>query len=128
MNEELTSILGRLLDDSPGADAYHLRLVDDFAERDVSPQETDELFSSFLADFENAVDSVKREWGDPTYRGAVDRDDFPAWSEALMLAYWRRSESLAFISLRHDDDHQPMFLEVGALTDDEVSTLTYTKS
>ena len=128
MNEELTSILERLLEDSPGADAYHLRLVDEFVERDVSAEETDELFASFLADFEDAVGGVQREWGDPSYRGTVDRDDFPAWSEALVLAYWRRGEALAFISLRHDDDHQPMFLEVGALTDDEVSTLAYTKS
>ena len=128
MNEELTSILQQLLDAGPGADAYHLRLVDDFTRRDVGPKETDELFASFLADFEDALATVQREWGEPSYRGAVDSDDFPSWSEALVLAYWQRDGALAFISLRHDDDHQPMFLEVGALTDDEASTLAYTRS
>ena len=71
---------------------------------------------------------VTKAWGTPTFEGAVDHDDFPAWSEALMLAYWQRDEALAFISLRHDDDHEPMFLEVGVLTDDEVATLLTTKS
>ncbi|MDH3403005.1 MAG: hypothetical protein OEP45_05260 [Acidobacteriota bacterium] len=128
IDEDLTSVLERLLAASPGADAFHLRLVDDFSHRAVGPEETDAIFASFLADFEDAVARVGADWGAPTFRGGVDRDDFPPWSEALVLAYWQRGDAVAFLSLRHDDEGEPMFLEVGALTDDEAATLAYTRS
>ena len=98
------------------------------AARTVSHGEVDEIFDGLVVDFEHAVATLTEAWGDPAYQGAVDRDDFPAWSEALMLAYWQHAAVVAFVSLRHDDDNEPMFLEIGALTDDEIATLLYTKS
>lgn len=128
LTEDLVKALKQLVADAPGADAYHLRIQDDFEQREVGADELDALFADFQHDYEEAVNQVRKAWGPPTYEGAVDSDDFPAWSEALVLTYWQREEALAFISLRHDDDHEPMFIEVGALTDDEVATLLYTKS
>jgi hypothetical protein len=128
LTENLVAVFQQLTDAAPGADAYHLRKVDDFVERDLGPEEIDELFAGFERDFGEAVEIVTEAWGPPTYIGSVDNDDFPAWSEALTLACWQRDQVQAFISLRHDDDHEPMFLEIGALTDEEISTLLYTKS
>jgi hypothetical protein len=128
MEPDLVTHLGSLVEAAPGADAFHLRLVDDFAGGELTAEQVDEIFTGLEADFDQAVDQVAAAWGAPVYRGAVDRDDFPAWSEALLLAVWRRGGTLAYVSLRHDDEHQPMFLEIGALTDDEVATLVYTKS
>lgn len=128
METDLVDHLSELLDAAPGADAFHLRLVDAFADGDLPAEQVDAVFADLAADFEEGVRLVSEAWGAPTYRGSVDRDDFPVWSEALLLAYWQRSEALAYLSLRHDDDHQPMFLEIGALTDDEVATLLFTKS
>ena len=128
MTENLVAVLQDLIDAAPGADAYHLRLADDFVERGLDAREIDELFADFQRDFEQAVALVTEAWGAPAYTGTVDRADFPKWSEALMLAYWQRDHVLVFVSLRHDDDHEPMFLEIGALTDDEAATLLYTKS
>lgn len=128
MIEDLVKVLEELLAAAPGADAFHLRIQDDLATRDLSTEELDELFADFEGDFESAVATLGEGWGAPTYKGSIDRDDFPAWSVALLLAYWQHDGALAYISLRHDDDHEPMFLEVGALTEDEVATLSYTKS
>lgn len=128
MTQNLVKALEQLVADAPGADAYHLRIQDDFEQREVNRDELDAVFADFQRDYEAAVNEVSEAWGTPTYAGAVDRDDFPAWSEALVLTCWQRDGVLAFISLRHDDDHEPMFIEVGALTDDEVATLLYTKS
>ncbi len=128
MTENLVTALEKLVADTPGADAFHVRIQDDFAQRQVGGEELDAIFADFQRDFEDAVTRISKAWGTPTYEGAVDRDDFPAWSEALILTCWQRGDVLAFISLRHDDDHEPMFIEVGALTDDEVATLPYTKS
>jgi len=128
MTKDLVGVLDQLLTEAPGADAFHLRIRDDFADGAASDQELEEAFVEFQREFEEAVATIGSAWGAPTFQGAVDHDDFPAWSEALVLAYWRRQDALAFVSLRHDDDHEPMFLEVGALTDDEVETLLYTKS
>ena len=125
---DLVTALDKLVADAPGADAFHLRIRDDFADRPVDGDELDAIFADFKLDFDDAVAQVAKAWGAPTYEGAVDRDDFPEWSEALLLTYWQRDEVLAFISLRHDDDHEPMFIEVGVLTGDEVATLLYTKS
>ena len=99
-----------------------------FDTRQISDEELDALFADFQRDYVEASEELTKAWGPPAYQGAVDQDDFPDWSEALMITYWQRGEVLAFISLRHDDDHEPMFLEIGALTDDEVATLLYTKS
>ncbi len=128
MNPDLPQILQQLIDAAPGADAYHLRLVDDFAQREVTEEETEALFSELERELEASIAEVSAAWGPPTYGGAVDGDDFPVWSEALVLAYWQRQQCLAFIALRHDDQHEPMFLEVGALTDEEIATLLYTNS
>lgn len=127
MTENLVAVLQELIDAAPGADAYHLRLADDCVERELGTEEVDKLFADFQRDFEQAVALVTEAWGAPAYSGAVDSDGFPSWSEALMLAYWQHDRILAFISLRHDDYHEPMFLEIGALTNDEVATLLYTK-
>jgi hypothetical protein len=128
MTDDLVTVLEGLIDAAPGADAYHLRLEDAFVESDLAAEEVDEIFDGLVVDFEHAVATLTEAWGDPAYQGAVDRDDFPAWSEALMLAYWQDAAVVAFVSLRHDDDNEPMFLEIGALTDDEIATLLYTKS
>jgi len=128
MQQDLVQVLEQLIDDAPGADAFHLRLRDDFADRAIEADELDEIFADFQRDYEASVLQISKLWGAPTFDGTVDRNDFPAWSEALVLAFWQRDGALAFVSLRHDDDHEPMFLEVGALTDDEVATLLYTKS
>lgn len=128
MEEDLVRALEALIEQAPGADAFHLRLVDEFSEGRSSPQRTEEIFAGMRRDYEAAIAELSRAWGEPAYQGSVDRDDFPAWSEALLLSYWRRDGAVAYLALRHDDDHEPMFLEVGALTDDEVTTLLYTKS
>jgi len=128
MTDDLVAVLEELIEAAPGANAYHLRLENAFAERDVAPDEVDAFFASFLTDFDAVVATLSRAWGSPAYEGAVDDDDFPVWSEALVLAYWQHDTAVAFVSLRHDDDNEPMFLEVGALTDDEIATLAYTKS
>jgi hypothetical protein len=128
MDLDLVAYLDELLAAAPGADAFHVRLVDAFAEGLLTTEQVDDIFADLEADFEECVRQVAAAWGAPTYQGSVDRDDFPAWSEALLLATWQRGHALAYVSLRHDDEHQPMFLEIGALTDDEVATLAYTKS
>jgi hypothetical protein len=128
MEPDLVTHLGSLVEAAPGADAFHLRLVDEFADGGLTAEEVDAVFAELAADFADCVRQVSAAWGAPTYQGSVDGDDFPVWSEALLLAYWHRGEALAYLSLRHDDEHQPMFLEIGALTDDEVATLLITKS
>jgi hypothetical protein len=125
---DLVSHLTELLEAAPGADAFHLRLEDEFASGLLTEAQVDALFAELKADFDRAVEEVAGAWGPPTYEGTVDRDDFPAWSEALVLAFWQRGDAVAYVALRHDDDHQPMFLEIGALSDDEIATLGYTKS
>ncbi len=128
MEERLMDVMTELVTSAPGADALHLRLVDDFREGELSAAEVDALFEEFTTEFEAAGEIIRKAWGDPSWEGSVEEDDFPDWSEALLLTCWRRGEVVAYLALRHDDDHAPMFLEVGALTDDEVSTLEYTKS
>jgi len=128
MNPDLPQILQQLIDDAPGADAFHLRLIDDFAQREVTATETEAFFDELQQALATSVAEIAAAWGPPAYSGAVDSGDFPAWSEALVLAYWQRQDCLAFIALRHDDEHEPMFLEVAALTEDEVATLLTTHS
>ena len=125
---DLVQVLEELLAEAPGADAFHLKIRDDLADPPLSDEELDAVFADFERDFQKAVAVLDKAWGPATFAGAVDSENFPAWSEALVLAYWQRDGALAFVALRHDDDHEPMFLEVGALTDDEVATLLYTKS
>ncbi len=124
----IVEALETLLEAVPGADAAHLRIDDRFESGELEDSEVDAVFDDFVADHRQAVEDLTRAWGDPEFDGAVDADDFPEWSEALVLAVWRRGEALAYLALRHDDDHSPMFLEIGALSSDEVETLRYTRS
>ena len=128
MPRDWIETLHELVDRAPGADAFHLRLEDAFATGAVSDQRLEQIFDDFREEFDDAVDEIARDWGAPTWRGTVEDSDFPSWSEALLLATWRRNGTIAYLALRHDDDHEPMFLEVGALTDDEIATLGYTRS
>jgi len=127
MTQDLVQVFEELVESTPGADAFHLRLDDDFADHDVSDEELDERFEDFKKDMLAAVRVVTEAWGSPTFEGEADNDDFPQWSEALVLAYWQQRGDVAYIALRHDDDHSPMFIEVGALTEDEISTLLVTR-
>jgi len=128
MTEDLAGILEELIAAAPGADAFHIRIDENPSARGLDGEELEMLFEVFSRDFEDTVATLAEAWGAPTYKGSIDEDEFPGWSVALLLAYWQRDGALAYVSLRHDDDHEPMFIEVGALTDDEVSTLAYTKT
>ncbi len=128
MKRDWIDALQELVERAPGADAFHLRLEDAFTTDTVPDDRLEAIFAEFLEEFDGAADDLHRQWGEPEYRGTVEDPDFPAWSEALVLATWRRGEGIAYLALRHDDDHEPMFLEVGALTDDEITTLATTRS
>lgn len=119
---ELVEALEGLLADVPGAQGVWVERWTPPSEG-PSAGELESAFERLRAAFESSVEEVAEAWGAPSYRGSADRGDFPAWSEALLLATWDHGEAVAFVALRHDDDSLPMFLEAGALSRDEIATL-----
>jgi hypothetical protein len=119
---QLVAALESLLAEVPGADALCLERWDPPSER-TTPQELEAHFAELARAFEAVVAEIARDWGAPAYVGSAEQEGFPGWSEALMLATWRRDGNTAFVALRQDDDDEPMFIELGAVSADEIATL-----
>lgn len=83
----------------------------------------DFLFGRLRATFDDGVAQVREEWGEPHFTGTVEADDFPPWSDALVLAIWWHDETVAYLALRQEDDIDPLTLEAGALTQEELEQL-----
>ncbi len=122
MASQLVVALEGLLADVPGADALYLERWDP-PEASATAGELDAHFAELARVFDAVVAEVAGHWGEPAYRGSAEDDGFPGWSEALLLACWQRGESTAFVALRQDDDDAPMFIELGAVSADEIATL-----
>jgi hypothetical protein len=118
----LIEVLDDLLAAVPGAEGVWLERWDPPPDG-ASAAALEAGFEQLRAALDEAVDDVAATWGAPSYRGSAEQGDFPAWSEALLLATWDHGEAVAFLALRHDDDSQPMLLEAGALSRDEIATL-----
>jgi hypothetical protein len=121
--DQLADLLDELVSQVPGATALVLEEWSPPGERDPSREEMDAAFEGLATTLEATVSSVEASWGEATYRGQADDGDFPGWSEALAIATWERGETVAFVALRADDPSVPMFIELGALSRDEVATL-----
>lgn len=119
---DLIEVLDQLLADAPGAVGVWIERWDPPSASPSTP-ELEAGFEHLRDAFEERVEEVTDAWGAPSYRGSAEQADFPAWSEALLLATWDHGEVVAFVALRHDDDSLPMFLEAGALSRDEIATL-----
>ncbi len=122
MAGRLVAALETLLAEVPGADAVYLERWDPPAEA-PGPARLEERFTELAGAFEAAVAEIVEEWGEPQYHGSAEQENFPGWSEALLLASWLHDGHTAFVALRQDDDTQPMFIELGALSDEEIATL-----
>ena len=122
MASQLVTALETLLADVPGADALWLERWDPPAEP-AATEQLDARFAELARAFEAVVTDIAGDWGKPDYFGSAEQEDFPGWSEALLLASWLRDGHTAFVALRQDDDTQPMFIELGAVTAEEIVTL-----
>ncbi len=121
MAPRLSRVLAELLAEVPGADAICLERWDPPA--GGGGEQVDSHFADLRGAFEAAVAEVASDWGRPSCRGSVEEAAFPGWSEALLLATWVRDGNTAFVALRQDDPEEPMFIELGALTHEEIETL-----
>lgn len=120
--DDLIEVMEDLLAGVPGVEGIWIERWDP-PEGGASEPALEIAFADLRDAFEATVDEIGGSWGAPSYRGSAEQGDFPAWSEALLLATWERDDAVAFIALRHDDDSLPMFLEAGALSRDEIATL-----
>lgn len=125
--DELIAVMEELLAGVPGVKGVWIERWDP-PEGGPSAGALETAFTDLREAFEATVDEISASWGAPSYRGSAEKGDFPAWSEALLLATWDRDDALAFVALRHDDDSLPMFLEAGALSRDEIATLVLGRS
>jgi hypothetical protein len=90
---------------------------------EVTESALDFLFRRLQNSFRVAVSEVDAEWGPPAFVGSVEEESFPAWSDALLLAVWLRGGVTTYLALRHEAPQDPLTLEAGALTEDEVAEL-----
>ncbi|MEZ5333321.1 MAG: hypothetical protein R2991_15050 [Thermoanaerobaculia bacterium] len=123
---ELLEVFDDLLANVPGVQGVWIERWDP-PDGGPSSADLEAGFERLRDAFEERVAEVTDAWGAPSYRGTAEHGDFPAWSEALLLATWDHGEAVAFLALRHDDDSLPMFLEAGALSRDEIATLAVAK-
>ncbi|MGH9465374.1 MAG: hypothetical protein ACRD0X_06970 [Thermoanaerobaculia bacterium] len=122
MASQVVAALETLLAEVPGADAMWLERWDPPAEA-LAPEQLEAHFAELAQVFEAVVAEIAGDWGEPHYRGSAEQEDFPGWSAALLLASWLRDGHTAFVALRQDDDTEPMFIELGAATAEEIATL-----
>jgi len=118
-------VLAELAAAAPGAEPVVLESLGPPAGApDEAPEGAlDFLFRRLQNAFRVAVAEVDAEWGPPAFVGSVEEETFPAWSDALLLAVWLRGGVTAYLALRHEAPQDPLTLEAGALTGDEVAEL-----
>lgn len=114
--------LDRLVRNAPGAEPEVWESAGP-PEEGAPDDALDFLFRRLRSEMEELVGAVREEWGDPAFQGTVEEPNFPPWSEALVLAYWKRGDAVTYLAVNHEDPGRPVTLEAGALAPQEVAQL-----
>ncbi|MCX7423542.1 MAG: hypothetical protein NT013_28960 [Planctomycetia bacterium] len=91
---------------------------------ELTPEELEELYASYREKFRGALQTVRAEFGDPSYSLPANTDWFSQWyPEAFAAAAWKIKGGWLCLAAEHHDRETPISLLVRSLSPQELDEL-----